>query len=334
MGAEAPLCETPALRFEEVNLRALRYDAFGPIGAVVRLAEVAQPRPARGEVLVRVHHASINPLDWKLVEGQFKLIFKSKPPAGIGNEFSGIVEAHGQGVAQPAVGTPVVGFINPTKRPPGALQQFAAVAAKDVQPVNAADLEAACTLPTAAMSALQMCRLGEVRSGSRVLVHGAAGGVGSFAVQVVRMLGGSVVATAGRQSQAIVTSLAPEAQFDYTSQPTSAWGGPFTVVLDCASTLWPTDVAALLSGGGRYVSTLPSFPAVLLDPLLNPLRPIKRFTLRLAPNADDLRALLAWLRRGRVKPLITERFALADAVAALELSKTGHARGKLVVQID
>lgn len=295
---------------------------------------MAQPRPARGEVLVRVRHASINPLDWKLVEGQFRLIFRSKPPAGIGSEFSGTVEALGQGVAQPAIGTSVVGFINPTKRSPGALQQFVAVAARDVQPVDAADLESACTLPTAAMSALQMCRLGDVRSGSRVLVHGAAGGVGSFAVQVVRMLGGSVVATASRQSQGIVASLAPEAQVDYTSQPASAWGGPFTVVLDCASTLGPTDVDTLLCGGGRYVSTLPSFPAVLLDPLLNPLRPIRRFTLRLAPNADDLRTLLAWLHRGRIKPLITERFALADTVAALERSKIGHARGKLVVQID
>lgn len=315
-------------------MRALRYDAFGPISAVLRLTEVAQPRPARGEVLVRVRHAAINPLDWKLVEGQFRLLFKGKPPAGVGSEFSGTVEALGQGVAQPAIGTPVVGFINPAKRPPGALQQFVAVAVQDVQPVEAADLEAACTLPVAGQSALQMCRLGAVRSGSRVLVHGAAGGVGGFALQVVRLLGGTVTATGSRESQRFLAALQPEALVDYSAQPAAAWGGPFTVVLDCASTLGATDVGTLLSGGGRYVSSLPAFPAFLADPLLNPLRPIKRFALRLAPNAEDLRALLAWLHRGRIKPLITERFALADAVAALERSKTGHARGKLVVRID
>jgi NADPH:quinone reductase-like Zn-dependent oxidoreductase len=218
-------------------------------------------------------------------------------------------------------------------RPPGALQQFVAVAARDALPVEAADLEAACTLPVAGVSALQMCRLAGVRKGDRVLVHGAAGGVGSFAVQIVRVSGGLPVATGSRLSQPTLAALEPEAMINYTSQPTSAWGGPFHVVLDCASTLGAAEVSTLLPGGGRYVRTLPAIPSVLLDPVLNPLRPLKRFTLRLAPNADDLRALLTWLRRGRIRPLIAERYPLADAVAALELSKTGRARGKLVIQI-
>lgn len=315
-------------------MRALRYDIFGPVAAVARVTEVAQPRPKAGEVLVRVRFASINPLDWKLVEGQFKRFAKSKPPAGVGTELSGTVEALGSGVKGPAIGTPVVGFINPMARPPGALQQFVALAAGDVLPVEAADLEGACTLPVAGISALQMCRLAGVGNGDRVLVHGAAGGVGSFAVQIVRMLGGTAVATGSRQSQATLATLGPETRIDYTSLPADSWGGPFAVVLDCASTLGTDAVATLLSGGGRYVRTLPALPSVLFDPLLNALRPIKRFTLRLNPNAEDLRTLLTWLRRERIKPLITERFTLANAVAALERSQTGHARGKLVASID
>ena len=315
-------------------MRALRYDSFGPVGAVVRPAEVAQPRPGRGQVLVRVHFASINPLDWKLVEGEHKLIFKSRPPAGVGSEFSGIVEALGSGVTQPVIGTPVVGYLNPTKRPPGALQQFVAVDASDVQPIPAADMESACTLPVAGISALQMCRLADVRSGNRVLVHGAAGGVGSFAVQVIRALGGRPVATGSRESQSVLAALEPESQIDYSTQRLNSWGGPYNAILDCASTLGSNEIAALLSGGGRYVRTLPAFPSVLFDPLLNPLRPVKRYTLRLKANADDLRTLLTWLRRGRVRPLISERFALDNAVAALERSRSGHARGKLVVSID
>ena len=78
-------------------MRALRYDSFGPVASVARLTETAQPRPGPGQVLVRVQYAAINPLDRKLVEGEFKLIFKSRPPAGIGTEFSGIVEALGSG---------------------------------------------------------------------------------------------------------------------------------------------------------------------------------------------------------------------------------------------
>jgi len=143
----------------EIDVRALRYDSFGPVDAVVRLTEVAQPRPGRGQVLVRVQYAAINPLDCKLVEGEFKRIFRSRPPAGIGTEFGGTVEALGPGVALPKIGTTVVGFIDPTARPPGALQQFVAVDAGDVLPVDAADLDRACTVPVAGVAALQMCRL-------------------------------------------------------------------------------------------------------------------------------------------------------------------------------
>jgi len=89
----------------------------------------------------------------------------------------------------------------------------------------------------------------------------------------------------------------------------------------------------LLSSGGRYVRTLPAFPWVVLDPLLNPLRPIKHFTLKLAPNADDLRTLLTWMRRDRLHPVIAERFPFSNAITALELSKSGRAHGKLVVHI-
>ena len=315
-------------------MRALRYDSFGPVGAVVRLVETGRPRPARGQVLVRVHFAAINPLDWKLVEGEHKLLFRSRPPAGIGTEFSGMVEAHGSGVSTPEIGTPVVGFIDPTARPPGALQQVVAVDARDVMPIDAADLEAACTLPVAGISALQMCRLANVKSGQRVLVHGAAGGVGTFAVQIARAIGARVVATGSRLSQPTLAALEPEARIEYTTQRIGSWGGPFDTVLDCASTLGDTDIGVLLSAGGCYVRTLPTFPAVLLDPLRNRFRPIKRFALKLTRNVDDLRTLLTWLRRGRVRPVISQRFPLNDAVAALELSKSGKARGKLVVRID
>jgi NADPH:quinone reductase-like Zn-dependent oxidoreductase len=314
-------------------MRALRYDAFGPVASVVRLVEAAQPRPGRGQVLVRVRFAALNPLDGKLVEGEFRRLFKSKPPSGIGTEFGGTVEALGPGVVMPKIGTPVVGFIDPTARPPGALQQFVAVDAQDVLAVDAADLDTACTLPVAGVAALQMCRLGEVKGGDRVLVHGAAGGVGSFAVQIVRILGARAVATGSRLSQPVLATLDPEAVVNYATQKVSSWGGPFSVVLDCASTLGDADIGELLPNGGRYVRTLPAFPSVLLDPLLNATRPVKRFTLRLKPNTDDVRTLLNWMRRGMLRPLISERVVLANAVAALGQLQAGRVHGKLVVGV-
>lgn len=314
-------------------MRALRYESFGPVSTTAQFASIAQPRPGPGQVLVGVRFAAINPLDWKLVEGQYRFLAKSKPPCGIGTEFSGVVEALGRGVSAPAIGTPVVGFIDPMSRPPGALQEHVAVAARDAMAIDATILEDACTLPVAGMSALQMCRLADVRSGYRVLVHGAAGGVGSFAVQIVRAMGGRAVATGSRESLPVLAALQPEKTVCYTTQDVGTWGGPFNAVLDCASTLGGAEVAELLASGGRYVRTLPSFPSFVLDPLLNVARPIKRFTLRLNPNLDDMRTLLNWLRRGQIKPMITQRFAFDNAIDALDLSKSGRARGKLVVRV-
>lgn len=315
-------------------MRALRYERFGPVAEVARWAEVPDSAPGAGEVRVRIAWASINPLDWKLVEGHFRWLAKSRPPCGIGAEFSGTVDALGAGVTQPAVGTRVVGFINPFKRPPGALQTHARVQADAlfVAPPGLA-LDALATLPVAGLSALQMCRLAGVQPGQRVLVHGAAGGVGSFAVQVVHALGASAVATGSAASQDFIATLKPQAQFDYRAQPPSAWSGPFDAVLDCTTTLSAAEVRTLLTPGGRYVATLPRFPSIALDPLLNVFRRTRHYALLLAPARVDMQTLLQWVTSGRVQPRISQRFEATDAVDALAQSKAGHARGKLVVRL-
>lgn len=313
-------------------MRALRYQAYGPVADTVRWTEVARPDPGHGEVRVRVHFASLNPLDWKLVEGQFRVFAKSRPPAGIGTEFAGTIDALGANVAGPAAGTLVFGFIDPFRRPPGALQEFVVLPAQNVVPVPpGVDAAAAATLPVAAVSALQMCRSAHVGAGMRVLVHGAAGGVGSYAVQVVRALGAAAVATGSRASEAYLATLGADAQLDY-AQPLERWGGPFDAVLDCASTLAPREAAAVLARGGHYVSTLPRLPGVVLDPLVNSFRRVKRHTLRLAARRADLDVLLRWMQDGRVRAAIGGILPASRAVEALARSKDGHVRGKLVVE--
>ncbi|MDZ7651924.1 MAG: NADP-dependent oxidoreductase [Burkholderiaceae bacterium] len=315
-------------------MRALRYDRFGPVREVAHWVEVDDPVPGPRQVRVRVAWASINPLDWKLVEGQFRWFAKSRPPCGIGAEFSGVVDALGPAVKEPAVGSRVLGFINPFVQPPGALQTHVLLPADDVfvAPPSLA-LDGLATVPVAGMSALQMCRLAEVRAGQRVLVHGAAGGVGSFAVQVVGAFGATAVATGSAASQALIATLGSQAQFDYRTQPPSAWGGPFDAVLDCATALAPADIVTLLANGGHYVSTLPRFPWVVLDPLLNRFRRTRRHALQLAPTRADLQTLLDWVAEDRVQPRITAHFEAAAAVQALAQSKAGQARGKLVVRL-
>jgi NADPH:quinone reductase-like Zn-dependent oxidoreductase len=316
-------------------MRALRYERFGPVAEVARWTDLPDPEPGPGQVRVRIAWASINPLDWKLVEGHFRWLAKSRPPCGIGAEFSGVVDALGPGVSAPAAGTRVLALINPFQRPPGALQTWAVVPATDVAALpDAVQLDAASTLPVAGLSALQMCRLAGVQAGQRVLVHGAAGGVGSYAVQVVRALGATAVATGSSASQGYIATLGAAAQLDYTQRPPAAWGGPFDAVLDCASSLAPADANALLGERGRYVATLPRFPGVVFDTLLNPLRARKRHALRLEPTPADLDLLLRWMAAGRLVAHLSARFPADAATTALAASKSGQARGKLVVRLD
>ena len=316
-------------------MRALRYERFGPVAEVAHWTDLPDPVPGPGRVRVRIAWASINPLDWKLVEGQFRWFAKSRPPCGIGAEFSGVVEALGPGVTAPAIGTRVLALLNPFAQPPGALQTHALLPATEaIRVPEAVPLDAASTLPVAGLSALQMCRLAGVQAGQRVLVHGAAGGVGSYAVQVVSALGASATATGSNTSQDFIATLGAGAQLDYSQQPPSSWGGPFDAVLDCATSLTSADASVLLGARGSYVATLPKFPGVVFDTLLNPLRARKRHALRLQPSAADLALLMQWMAEGRLVAHISARFPADEAVQALDLSKRGRARGKLVVRLD
>lgn len=323
------------MKASEPPMIALRYERFGPVGEVAHWIDLPDPQPAAGQLRVRIAWASINPLDWKLVEGQFLWFAKSRPPCGVGAEFSGVVDALGPGVTAPAIGTRVLALLNPFNQPPGALQTHALLPATEAIALpDVLALDAASTLPVAGLSALQMCRLAGVQAGQRVLVHGAAGGVGSYAVQVVRALGASTVATGSTASQDFITTLGAAAQLDYTQRPLSSWGGPFDAVLDCATSLSPADAGALLASRGRYVATLPKFPGMVFDPLLNRLRTRQRFALRLQPTSADLAALMQWMTEGRLAAKISARFPADEAVRALELSKGGRVRGKLVVRLD
>jgi NADPH:quinone reductase-like Zn-dependent oxidoreductase len=319
---------------EPTTHRAWRYDAYGPLEQVLRLQELPAPVPRAGEVLVRVHHASINPLDWKLVQGQFRLFLKSKPPCGVATELAGDVLALGAGVTQLQPGQCVLGRLIPNRQPPGALAEQVVLPAAQVLAVpDGVDLALACTLPVAGVSALQLCRLTDVRRGTRLLVHGAAGGVGHASVLWARHLGARVTATGSADSQTFLHLLGADHVVDYRATPPAQWGGPFDAVIDCVATLDSAALAALLPQGGHAAATLPRVPGVAFDALLNPVRRVKRHTLMLDSASDDIALLLRALQLGRFTPVVTQRYALAEAPQALLASRGGHARGKLVVDV-
>lgn len=314
-------------------MQALRYAAFGPIADVLRFEDVPAPTAGEHEVVVRTHFVSINPLDWKLVEGQFRLFAKGRPPCGVGAEFSGEVLRVGARVDSLHAGDRVAAWLNPFAEPPRAMADEVLVAASQcVRVPDDVALDAAAVVPVAGLSALQLMAQVDVRPGQRILVHGAAGGVGSFVVAMLRDLGVTVVATGSSRSQDFLRSLQPDAQVDYSTPP-ETWPGPFDAVIDCASTLGASAAPVLLPHGGHVAVTLPSFPGVIFDPLLNPFRRIRRHTLRLNPNAAECAQVLALVAEGRIKVPLTRTYPFTQAVDALAASRSGQVRGKIALAL-
>ena len=308
--------------------------AYGPVESSVAIEDVPVPVPAADDVRVRVRFAGINPLDWKLVEGHYKWMSKVRPPCGVGFDLAGEVHEAGGGAARFARGTRVAGLIPAFQRPPGAIAQYALVPARLLVKVpDAVPLDQAAALPVAGLSALRMCRMAKIERGRRVLVHGAAGGVGHLAVQIARNLGADVTASGSAASQTLLRWLRPSLVIDRAA-PIDTWGGPFDAILDCTTTLAPSDLATLLASDGHYVATTTRFPQVAIDTVLNLVRRGKRNVLMLKPAADDLELLMKHVAAGHLRVAVERAFPLADAANALVQSRTGHVRGKVVVAID
>jgi NADPH:quinone reductase-like Zn-dependent oxidoreductase len=315
-------------------VRALVQRAYGPVETTVTVEEVRLPMPAGGDVCVRVRYAGINPLDWKLVEGHYRWMSKARPPCGVGFDLAGEVHDGGRSAARFVQGMRVAGLIPAFQRPPGSIAQYALVPGHLLAEVpDQVTLDQAAALPVAGLSALQMCRMAKIGRGTRVLVHGASGGVGHLAVQIARNLGGTVTATSSVASHPLLQSLGPDRVVDRAA-PVATWGGPFDAVLDCATTLTPFDLKTLLARDGHYVATTPRFPQVMVDTVLNLLRRGKRQVLMLKLDGADLEALMQQVAAGSLRVAVERVFSLGDAAQALAHSRAGQVRGKLVVSID
>jgi NADPH:quinone reductase-like Zn-dependent oxidoreductase len=316
-------------------VKALMQRAYGPVEASVRVEDRPLPSPAATDVRVRVRFAGVNPLDWKLVEGHYRWMSKARPPCGVGFDLAGEVHEAGSAAAGRFTrGARVAGLIPAFQRPPGAIAQYAVVPATLLVKVpDKVPLDQAAALPVAGLSALQMCRLARIERGRRVLVHGAAGGVGHLAVQIARNLGAEVTASGSAASQTLLRWLRPALVVDRAAPP-ATWGGPFDAVLDCTTTLAPAELKQLLADDGHYVATTPRFPQVVLDTALNLVRRGQRRVLMLKLATADLEALMAELAAGHLRVAIERAWPLAEAAGALAQSRAGRVRGKLVVAID
>ncbi|GAA2214971.1 NAD(P)-dependent alcohol dehydrogenase [Nonomuraea monospora] len=322
-------------------MKAIRYHAYGPPD-VISLEETAKPDLADDGVLVRVRAASVNPGDWHLLRGD-PYIFRAvsgltRPKAhGLGADLAGIVEAVGKDVSRFAPGDEVYGCA------PGSFAEYVAVPESGPLSGKPAGFtfEQAAAVPTSAQTALQALRdKGRLAPGQRVLVNGAAGGIGTFAVQLAKAFGAEVTGVCGGGNVELVRSLGADHVIDYTKEDFTRTGHRYDVVLDnvgnrrvadCRRILTPTGTYLHNSGsGGRWVGVIGRIVGLSV---LNLFVRHRLPTFVTHENADDLAVLRELAEAGKLTPVIERTHPLSEVPEAIAHVERGHAKGKVVITV-
>lgn len=301
--------------------------------------QVPVPTPGRGEVLLRVRAAGVNPGDWFMLNGSpafMRLGTGLRRPrrSGLGRDVAGTVVALGPGVDGLAAGAEVFGVARD-----GFAQYAVARADRLAAAAPGASPEQWAAAPTAGLAALHALRdVARVRPGDSVLVVGASGGVGTFAVQLAAAMGAQVTGVCGPRTTDLVASLGASRVIDYSREDVLAAGGGYDVILDNVADHTLTQLQRILAphgtlipnsgSGGRVLGPLPRLARAGLVDLMTRQR-VKPFVS--SERSDDLAALAAYLVAGQVRPVVGATFPLDRAGEALSLVGTGHARGKVVL---
>jgi NADPH:quinone reductase-like Zn-dependent oxidoreductase len=318
-------------------MKAIVRETYGPPD-VLHLEEVPLPTLRDGDVLVRVRAASANAGDWHLLRGTplpFRLVAGLRIPKFkiIGTDVAGHVEAVGRNVTQFRPGDEVFGELSRCGF--GAYAEFAAAPEKALalKPANLS-FEEAATLPTAGCTALQGLRKGRIQRAQRVLLNGASGGVGTFAVQIAKSFGTEVTAVCSTRNVDMVRSIGADHVIDYTKDDFATHGQRYDLILATNGdrSIWDyrraltTDGCYAMTGGSNRQLT----EALLFGPLLSIGR--QQFgNVLVKPNQGDLLVLKELCESGKVRPVIDRRFPLSEVSSAVRYVEDGHARGKVVV---
>lgn len=307
-----------------MTMRAERIHEFGGPD-VLRLEEIEQPRPGARQVLVRVHAAGVNPVDWKLREGK---LGHPPLPSTLGLDFSGVIEALGPDVETFRVGEEVFGCASEQS---GSYAEFAlAPTAQMAEKPPGLNHVQAAALPIAGLTAWQaLFEKANLQPGQRVLIHAAAGGVGTFAVQFAKWKGAYVLGTASAEHAALVRELGADEVIDYHATRFEEVARDVDVVLDSIGGETQERSWKTLKRGGKLVSLLqpPSEQAAAA-------RGAQGVLLRFDPaRRQELTQIADLVAKGRIKVVMAKVFPLAEAAEAHRLSQTGHIAGKIVLRV-
>ena len=332
----------PAVSGETELMKAIVYRCYGSPD-VLEFEDVEKPTPADNEVLVKVHAASVNPLDWHYMRGSPYLIrlgsgLGAPKDSRMGVDFAGTVEAVGKNVTRFKPGDEVFGGRS------GAFAEYVIVPddrAMALKPSNAT-FEQAASMPIAAITALQALRdKGQLKPGQKVLINGASGGVGTFAVQIAKSFGAEVTGVCSTRNVEMVRSIGADHVVDYTKEDYTESGQQYDLIIDNVGNHSLLANRRVLNPDGIFV-IIGGPKGNWLAPLMNPIKALmlspfvgQEFVMLLAKmDKDDLTILGNLMEAGKVTAVIDRRYRLSEVPAAIRYSEEGHARGKIVIDLE
>jgi NADPH:quinone reductase-like Zn-dependent oxidoreductase len=342
---DSPCPTPPALTAGTTAMKAIVRRCYGAPD-VVKLEDIAKPPAADDRVLVKVHAASVNPLDWHYTRGN-PYIMRAMMGVGapedirLGVDFAGTVEAVGKNVTRFKPGDEVFGGRD------GAFAEYLSVRGNGAMVLKPANLtfEQAAAVPIAAITALQALRdQGKLQRGQNVLINGASGGVGTFAVQIAKAFGADVTGVSSTTNVDMIRSIGAERVIDYTREDYTKGTQRYDLILDLVGNRPLLENRRVLKPNGIYVGIGGGGPSEggFIGPLRGPIKESilsrfvsQKFLFFVADlNKEDLAVLSELMQSGKVKPVIDRRYKLAQTAEAIRYLEQGHARGKVVITLE
>jgi NADPH:quinone reductase-like Zn-dependent oxidoreductase len=304
-------------------MKAIRIHQYGDASRL-KLEEVPGLSIADDQILVRIRDAGVNPIDWKIRQGYMRQVRPASFPVTIGQDFAGEVVDVGKAITQFAVGERVFGFAQ------GTYAEYAAAPASTVAIIpNSIDFATAAALPTAGSTAVQIIRdVVGAKPGMSILIHGAAGGVGSFASQIARDLGARVVGTATGADITYLKSLGVDKVIDYTRDRFEAKATGMDAAVDLVGGDTLSRSYAVVKKGGVLATTVQP-----IDESAAKRAGIRAVQVVMTRNAADLAELARLVEEGALKPRLDKTMSLSQAKEAQELSEAGKTQGKVILKV-
>ncbi|WP_433772525.1 NADP-dependent oxidoreductase [Bacillus wiedmannii] len=331
-------------------MKAMLIDKYGKVP--MRMTEVPTPEINEYEVLAEIHAASINPIDFKIRDGKVKMLLKYEMPLILGNDFSGVIVKVGAKVTRFKVGDEI--YARPRKDKIGTFAEYIAIHEDDIalKPKNLS-FEEAASIPLVGLTSYQALHdIMHLQQGQKILIHAGSGGVGTFAIQLAKIMGATVTTTASKAGANLVKSLGTDEIINYKTEKFEDILTNYDAVFDTIGGTTLEKSFNIIKSGGNIVSVsgMPNarfgkefgsgfFKTFLFSLASKKLTALEKkhnaqySFLFMKPSGEQLRTIANYIEAGKIKPVIDRVFPFEDAQKAMEYSESGRAKGKIIVKI-